>query len=365
MIHVCFLSGMYGIKDPLIVERQGKSLVCAGYKVTYITSMARGHEIIYGMDVIDSGFRPGNRFSRMFLSSRYLLRRAIEVDADIYQISEPEQIMVGVRLKNLGKKVIFNMRENYINNVMFKTYIPTIFRRMAAQRLEKIFKVQLPKYDAVFSVTDDITEQLKQLSINSHTVRNFPVVDPTHIIAKSDYMSRDNLLLYYGTVYSISCQREVMDAIQGLTNLRYRVAGPCEENYSDHQYWNKVIYSGFFTKDELQEFYKEATISNVLRDFSAVGTPNGSYGILKMFESMEAGLPILCSDVKINREIIQKYNCGICVNPLDVQQIRAALKFLIDNKEIAYEMGQNGRRAVIEEFNWDNEFNIYISLLQL
>lgn len=47
------------------------------------------------------------------------------------------------------------------------------------------------------------------------------------------------------------------------------------------------------------------TISNTLRDFSRTGSPNGSFGVLKIFESMEAGLPVLLSDVKCYREIVE------------------------------------------------------------
>ena len=45
--------------------------------------------------------------------------------------------------------------------------------------------------------------------------------------------------------------------------------------------------------------------SNTLRDFSRTGSPNGSFGVLKIFESMEAGLPVLLSDVKCYREIVR------------------------------------------------------------
>ena len=63
------------------------------------------------------------------------------------------------------------------------------------------------------------------------------------------------------------------------------------------------------------------------------------------------------------REMVAKYHCGICVNPNNVEQIRDAIRFLIENKEEAYQMGQNGRRAVIEEYNWEKQADVYVKIL--
>ena len=79
---------------------------------------------------------------------------------------------------------------------------------------------------------------------------------------------------------------------------------------------------------------------------------------------MEAALPVICTKVTLWEEIIEKYQCGICVDPDDVDEIEKALKFLVENKEIAYQMGQNARRAVIEEFNWGNQAALYMKVLE-
>ena len=62
-------------------------------------------------------------------------------------------------------------------------------------------------------------------------------------------------------------------------------------------------------------------------------------------------------------EIVEKYNCGICVDPHNSQQIKEAIQYLVENKEMAYQMGQNGRRAVLEEYNWESQAKLYIEVL--
>ena len=107
-----------------------------------------------------------------------------------------------------------------------------------------------------------------------------------------------------------------------------------------------------------------ATISNVLRDFSVlVGCSSGSNGIIKLYESMEAGLPIICSDVPVYRKMMEEYPCGMLVDPNDSVQIRDAINYLITHKREAYILGQNGRRAVLEVFNWERESQKYVSAI--
>lgn len=81
----------------------------------------------------------------------------------------------------------------------------------------------------------------------------------------------------------------------------------------------------------------------------------GSIGVTKIFEYMKYGLPIICSDLILWKEIIDKYDCGITVDPTNIQEIADALNFLIENPEEAQRMGMNGYKAYIEEYNWDTQ----------
>ena len=79
---------------------------------------------------------------------------------------------------------------------------------------------------------------------------------------------------------------------------------------------------------------------------------------------MEAALPVLFADVPLYRKINEKYHCGICVDPNNVQSIKEAIQYLIEHKFEAYEMGQRGREAVIKEFCWEQQAKNYISIIE-
>ena len=48
---------------------------------------------------------------------------------------------------------------------------------------------------------------------------------------------------------------------------------------------------------------------------------------------MAAKLPIIASDFQLWKSIIEANNCGLCVNPTDINQIANAIKTIIDNNK--------------------------------
>lgn len=74
-----------------------------------------------------------------------------------------------------------------------------------------------------------------------------------------------------------------------------------------------------------------------------------------MFEYMAAGIPVIASDFPLWRSIMEKYNCGICVDPKNVKQISETINYLLVNDKIAEEMGNNGKKAAREFYSWTAE----------
>ena len=226
-------------------------------------------------------------------------------------------------------------------------------------------KKNLKKYDAVFIVTPWILDIVKEKwgILKSYLLTNFPRVNVDYYFSYEDYLHRGNVLCYEGTIYKTSRQENVFEVLDHLPTVHYILAGKIDENYSwikKIPYWKNVEFIDGFTSEDLKKIFAKSTIANVFRDF---GDNDGSLGVIKIFESMEAGLPVLLTDVPLYREMVKKYHCGICVDPNNTQQIENAIRFLIENKEEAYKMGQNGRRAVIEEYNWEKQANDYIRRL--
>jgi glycosyltransferase involved in cell wall biosynthesis len=70
---------------------------------------------------------------------------------------------------------------------------------------------------------------------------------------------------------------------------------------------------------------------------------------------MSLGLPVIMPDYSYICKMVDKYKFGICVKPDDISMMAEAICYLYDNPQAAKQMGDNGRCAVSEEFNWKTQ----------
>lgn len=70
---------------------------------------------------------------------------------------------------------------------------------------------------------------------------------------------------------------------------------------------------------------------------------------------MGAGIPVVASDFCEIRKIVMGCECGLLVDSTQPSQIGEAILELISNDELATTMGKEGRRAVLETYNWESE----------
>ena len=84
----------------------------------------------------------------------------------------------------------------------------------------------------------------------------------------------------------------------------------------------------------------------------------------KLFEYMATGLPVIASNFPLWKEIVEGNRCGSTVNPLDPEEIARAIEYLINHPDEARRMGENGRRAVLEKYNWENESKKLLKLYE-
>ncbi|TFG88650.1 MAG: glycosyl transferase [Gemmatimonadales bacterium] len=84
--------------------------------------------------------------------------------------------------------------------------------------------------------------------------------------------------------------------------------------------------------------------------------------LTKFFEYMGAGIPVLCSDFPVWKALIESVGCGLCVNPADDAAVVGAIRWLDEHPAQARAMGERGRAAVAERFNWEHELERLVGL---
>ena len=366
----CFFTGTDRHHDEVLIYRQAKSLIDNGYDVYFIVSDNEPEEMKSGVHIVPNGAKRKSYLERTFVTPFLSYKKAKKLDADVYQTHSVDQIIVGLWLKRRGKRVIFHQREGHPYTFKRKSRFPKWLTDVLVYFMVVWMKNVLKSYDTVIAVTDDIASFMREWGLKNVVVQgNYPIINPNYKLTFEDYSSRENRVLYFGVIYTISCQEYLLDALKKTDGVSYLLAGKFNsgnsyfERLKVHPMWKNVEFIDGFQHEELVSFFKKSTICNVLRDFSKTQSPNGSLGIIKVFESMEAGLPIICSDVPVYRRLMEEYKCGILVDPTNSDEIAKAINYLVTHKEEAYKMGQEGRRAVMEKYSWDALSKEYLAIV--
>lgn len=362
-IHVCHVLSGYHRNDPRIFHRQCKSMLSFGYSVSIITNDGLPDEIVDEIHIKCINSKYSSRAINLLFAKFQFIKLAIEMNADVYQLHSPELISLGIALKKRGKKVIYDAHEDMPRHILEKHWIPTLLRKIVSRYVEFYMRYYLKKYDGIISPHQHVVDDLLTINDNVELITNFAIVKEKIEVSREQFYEKLNILCYSGTCYLHSNQIQILNAIADM-NVNYWIAGSISPNlYSEmekNKSFEKIKYFGRLSWEKLDEFYSNCGVGMVVLDYKMNwGGKKGTYAVNKMFEYMEASLPIICSDYEMWKEVIEKYNCGLYVEPGNVDQISKAIHFMLSNPDQAFKMGQNGRKAIIEEYNWEKEEQKY------
>ncbi len=358
---VCHITSAHGRYDIRIFIKECVSLAKNGYDATLIVNDNNPDEVKEGVKIVSTKFKPKNRIERFLNSKKLLFSKALEVNADIYHLHDPDLLPLGNKLKRKGKKVIFDSHEDVPRQIKDKQWIPKIIRNIISKTYEIYEESSIKKYDAVISVTPHIVERFSGINPNSVMVTNYPIIDVSEEIARNPYKA----ICFAGGITEQYNHHKILMAIEDIENIKYLLAGNPDNQYLKKlktlPAWEKVEYKGMISHSEVKKLYSQS-IAGMAIHYSTQAKEQGSLGVIKLFEFMEAKLPVICSDYKLWKEIVEKYNCGICVDVNNVVEIKNAINYIINNPEEARVMGENGRKAVIEKYNWKTQEEILLRL---
>lgn len=350
---VCILTSVHPPFDTRIFHKEAKSMVRAGYDVTLIAQHDK-EEIVDGIRIVPLP-TPKNRLQRMTRTVWLAYRKALKINADIYHFHDPELMPVGLLLKRHGKRVIYDVHEDVPRQNLSKPYIPSLLRKPISLMIGVLEAFFARRFDGVVTATPFINRRFLKLGANAVNVNNFPLASELYT-AENQWKNKENAVCYIGGIAGIRGAFEMVEAI-GKTKYRLLLAGDFEPGLEGQLKrlpgWRNVDALGFLDRNGVRATAARSMAGLVLfhpEPNHIDAQPN------KMFEYMSAGISVIASNFPLWCEIVEGAGCGLLVNPLKPKEIADAIAYLLENPEKAELMGQQGRKAVEERYNFTDDF---------
>lgn len=352
---VAHLTSVHTRFDTRIFLKQCRSLAAHGHDVSLVVADGKGDAARDGVRIFDVGKAKG-RLDRMVGTTRRVYRKALELDADVFHLHDPELIPVGLALKRRGKMVIFDAHEDLPRQVMSKPYLSPYVRKPLATAISRFERFACPKFDGVVTATPSIGEKFSAMGAAVTVVKNYPLLG--ELESPGSGHRKERAVCYVGGISEV---RGILPLVRALGETRDDTRLLMAGSFGSSSFRQEVMAEPGWSRVEELGFCDREGVRNVLRRSMAgivtlFPTPNHVESLpIKMFEYMSAGLPVIASDFPLWREIVVGNECGLCVDPLDPAAIAAAIDALVDDPARARQLGENGRRAVEERYNWGIE----------
>ena len=357
---VCHLTSVHQRYDTRIFLKECTSLANAGYDVSLVVADGNGDEEKNGVKIYDVG-KPSGRKERMLKTTKKVYQKALELDCDVYHFHDPELIQTSLKLRKKGKKVIYDVHEDLPRQILTKDYLPGIIRKSLAPVVELWENNAAKKFSHIITSTDFIRDRFYKVNPNSSAVKNYPILK--ELLITADWNERKPEVCYIG---GITEPRGIVEIVRALekTDTVLHLAGKFDSKATEEKVrkmpgWKKVKFYGFVDREQIKQILSSVQVGLVTLQ------PKINYLDslpIKMFEYMAAGIPVVASNFPLWKKIVEQSKCGICVDPLNTDQIAEAINFLLNNPEEAKKMGDNGQKAAKEKYNWTIEERKLLSI---
>ncbi|GLI47008.1 glycosyltransferase family 4 protein [Methanoculleus bourgensis] len=354
---ICILTSTHGPNDGRIFQKEAKSLA-KEHEVTIIAPSSRsGNSIADGIRIVTVK-RPESTALHPITLLR-LLRACLAQDADVYHCHEPDALLIGVLAKYLkGKRVIYDIHEHWPSEIPFDLGIrnSTLIQRVLSALVSSVELALARRAESTFAVSESVAARFRERGLDPVILSNYSIAD-LDIPYNPDRNGR-NLMFMAGNMQSFHGVGECIEAVSRVRerypDVSLTLVGNVREDLSEHISASSqngfTTSTGFLPYREMYEKLNEGAAGLLVFQPTyyniSIGLPN------KLFDYMLLGLPVIASDLPEIRSVVSSADCGILVDPGSVSEIADAIIYFFDHPKEAQRMGANGRRAVLEKYNW-------------
>jgi len=276
--------------------------------------------------------------------------------------------------------VILDMAENYPAALMAyqnALYKPFLFKNAWLPKLYEKASLRLMQHSLV--VTEEQAHRLRALGVDTSkvtVVRNTPegrVFSP-HIqqtLSPSDReVGDDPNLLFVGKLDVHRGVDLVLQAMPALLReyprLTLSLVGDGTERVrlellaKSLGLGSAVQFPGWVKFEQIWSYISRSTICLIPHrrtEHTDTTLPN------KLFDYMAMGKPVVSTDCAPLERVIKETECGLTFASGDVAGLQTALRTLLSDASQRFIKGENGRKAVVEKYNWEVDVESFLAVI--
>ena len=357
MKKVCHITSAHPADDIRIYHKECLSLAGAGYQVVLLVNGNKS----FRSDLIEIRHLPGvrSRLLRMLVSPLIFFVYALRQKVVLYHLHDPELLPAGFLLKVFGRKVIYDAHENTPGQLLEKYYLPPLFRRLFSKVVRLLENLAARFFDGVVAATSVVKDGYPRYLQDKITpVRNYPDIREFSDLEPD---GKERAVCYVG---ALSRSRGLDTMIDSLPHhgARLELAGYVyPPDLLDGIEESRIHYHGVTDRKGVREIFRNSSAGLVVlpdNHHHSLALP------IKMFEYMAAGLPVIASNIPLWRKIVEGHGCGVCIEPEDPALLGETIEKLLSDEPLRKKMGENGRQAVAERYNWQQEEQVLFDLYE-
>jgi len=190
-----------------------------------------------------------------------------------------------------------------------------------------------------------------------------PTPRPERIRQLLDLPATTTIVLYQGGLLDDRGLEQSMDAILAVPDAVLVLMGFGSQEERFRKVAASARYAGkVFVIDAVspQELLMWSASSDIMIMCYPPDTENHRYVTpQKLWEAMAAGVPVVASDMPGFASVVNEVDCGVLCDPASPAAITRAIQGLIDGgPEALRAMGERGRAAAHDRYNWEAQFQV-------
>lgn len=283
---------------------------------------------------------------------------------DVIHIHDLPLSRIGVEIKRkFNTLLVIDLHENWPALLKTAAHIQTIPGRLLSSDKQwiKYERRMLTEADKVITIIEEAGDRVAALGINRDKICMVSnTINFENLSIKSEKKSTDSLILFYGG--AINRHRGLQIVLKAikmcvLKNLKIRLWIVGAGSYRNElekitgvlDINPNVTFWGQKPFNEMLELLAEsdaALIPHLRTDNNDASSPN------KLYQYMYLNKPIISSDCTSLKRIISETNTGFIYKNDSPEELFLLLEKLYFNRKILEEINGNGKKAVMEKYNW-------------